>query len=63
MRELSNYCRHINFSLLFDSCVIFIAIVLGYDPSICHHLSLSESICQGYLTKEGGTYDFNRLIK
>ena len=26
----------------------------GYDPSICHHISLVDKTCQGYLVKEGG---------
>lgn len=28
----------------------------GLDASVCHHITISDSICQGYLVKEGGSY-------
>ena len=27
---------------------------VGYDPSVCHHIMISDLMCQGYLVKEGG---------
>lgn len=47
---LSPYIVMIDGGLNHVSCVV----IGDHDPSICHYINISGSICQGYLVKEGG---------